>query len=199
MRAVPERTAVFAILCAPLLLSSAAVGAQEQPEVPRPTAPPPLGTASFVPPSDIDKQPLTAATFVVRAAITHMTEREIGTLARTHSANEPVKTFGEQLVKDHGVALAQLKQPAADARIALPGEIDAQHQALRDELAGLEGPPFDQKFLAAMVSGHEQAVQLFQAASQSPKLTPALRDYAASILPKVQEHARMARQLQDTL
>ena len=38
---------------------------------------PPLGTASFTPPPDQDKQPLSATSFVTRAAVTNMAEMEL--------------------------------------------------------------------------------------------------------------------------
>jgi putative membrane protein len=77
----------------------------------------------------------------------------------------------------------------------MPGEIDADHQALRDQLAALEGPAFDGRFIQIMTDKHDQAVRLFKDAADSPKLTAGLQAYARSQLPKLQQHADMAHQL----
>jgi putative membrane protein len=180
-----------------VLVAGLAVGAEDPRNVPDPT-PPPLGTASFVPPANIDEQPLTPQSFVVRAALISMAEMEIGGLAQSRSGSAAAKQLGGQLIKDHREALARLKTIGGQSKIALPGELDPQHQALRDELARLEGPPFDAKFAAAMVNGHEKALSLFQTAAKSDKLTPALRGYAGSTLPMLQHHAQMARELRSS-
>lgn len=181
-------------LCASIAVVGVASGAEDPRDVPD-TTPPPLGTASFVPPANIDEQPLTPESFVTRAALINMAETEIGGLAQSRSAAAAAKSFGAQLVQDHRAGLAKLKTIAAQAKIALPGELDPDHQSLRDELAALEGPAFDAKFAAAMASGHDKAIRLFKAAAGSAKLTPALRSYAESMLPTLEEHAHLAHQL----
>lgn len=188
-------TAARGILCLQILAVGMAIGAEESRKVPDPT-PPPLGTASFVPPANIDEQPLNSQSFVVQAALVHMTEIEIGTVAQSKSATPAVRKFGARLVADHGGALANLKKVAAEARIALPAELDPEHQALRDELNRLDGPAFDAKFASATVGGHESAINLFKLAASSDALTPALRSYAQSALPTLRQHAQIAHQLQ---
>ncbi|HEY5808167.1 MAG TPA: DUF4142 domain-containing protein [Povalibacter sp.] len=194
MTSIPTATSQT-VLCALLLAMGIATGAEDPRNVPDAT-PPPLGTASFVPPSNVDQQPLTPQTFVVQAALINMTEIETGGLTQTRSGSAAVKEFGSRLVKDHRAALAKLKTIAAEGKISLPGELDPEHQGLRDELAGLEGPAFDEKFVAAMASGHNKALTLFKTAADSDKLTPALRNYASATLPTLQQHAQMAHQLQ---
>jgi putative membrane protein len=186
--------ALRVFICVSIVTAGAVSGAEDPRNVPD-TTPPPLGTASFVPPANIDEQPLTPESFVTRAALINMAETEIGGLAQSRSGTAAVKSFGAQLVKDHRAALAKLKTIAAQAKIALPGELDPEHQSLRDELAALEGPAFDAKFATAMASGHEKAIRLFKAAAGSAKLTPALRSYAESMLPTLEQHAQLAHQL----
>ncbi|HEY6643255.1 DUF4142 domain-containing protein [Povalibacter sp.] len=190
-------SALRLFICTAAAAASVAVGAEDPRNVPD-TTPAPLGTASFVPPANIDQQPLTPESFVIRAAMINMEEIEIGGLAQNRSATPAVKEFGAQLVADHRAALEKLKSIAAQAKIALPGEVDPERQALRDELSALEGPAFDAKFATAMVDGHQQAISMFRAASGSATLTPALRSYAQSMLPTLGQHAQMAKQLQSS-
>lgn len=187
-------TAARGFLCLQILVIGVAIGAEDPRKVPDPT-PPPLGTASFVPPANLDEQPLNSQSFVVQAALINMAEVEIGTLAQKNSANADVRRFGAQLVKDHRDSFTKLKNIAAEAKIALPAELDPEHQMLRDELNKLDGPAFDAKFANAMVNGHEKAIGLFKLAGSSEKLTPALRSYATSTLPTLQQHAQTAHQL----
>ncbi|MFL6547072.1 MAG: DUF4142 domain-containing protein [Povalibacter sp.] len=182
------------VLCAHLIVCNA-FAAADQPAVP-PGDPPPLGTASFVPPANIDQEPLTAASFVTRAAIMNLMETEIGALAQSKSSNAQVKAFASQLTADHRAAQTALKAPAAQAKLAMPGEVDADHQAIRDQLAALSGPAFDTRFIEVMAWSHDQAVRMFQEAAKSPKLTQELQAYANSMLPKLQSHAQMAHTLQ---
>jgi putative membrane protein len=99
------------------------------------------------------------------------------------------------LVADHRAAQTQLKAPAAQAKLAMPGEMDVDHQKLRDELAALDGPAFDSKFVQLMTSSHDDAVRMFEAASKSPKLTQELQAYASAMLPKLRAHAQAAHKL----
>ena len=187
-----------AVLKASLLYAALSVGvvlaAENQPAIP-PGDPPPLGTSSFVPPASIDEQPLTAASFVTRAGITNLMEIEASSLAQTKASNPSVKAFAVQLIADHRAAQSQLKGPAAQAKLALPGEIDVQHQQIRHELAELDGAAFDAKFIEVMSKSHEDAVRMFEDAAKNPKLTPELQSYARAMLPKLQSHAQMAHKL----
>jgi putative membrane protein len=170
------------------------LAAEDRPAVP-PGDPPPLGTASFTPPPKNVEQPLTAANFVTNAGVTNLAEVELASMAQTKSSNPQIKAFAAQLIADHRTAQTQLKAPAAEAKLAMPGEMDVDHQKVRDELATLDGAAFDKRFIQVMTSSHDEAVKLFEAASRSPTLTPGLQAYAKSMLPKLQSHAQMAHKL----
>ena len=169
------------------------MAADTKPAIP-PGDPPPLGTASFTPPTKNVETPLTAANFVTRAAVTNLMEVELGNMAQAKSSNPQIKTYAAQLIADHRAAQAQLKAPAAQAKLAMPGEIDVERQQVRDQLAALDGRAFDAKFVEVMASSHDEAVTLFEAASKSPELTKELRQYASTMLPKLQAHAQAAHE-----
>ena len=190
MREAGIRTSIF---CASFFACSV-FAAENQPAIP-PGDPPPLGTASFVPPTSIDEEPLTAASFVTRATMMNLMETEAGALAQSKSTNPQIKSFAAQLMADHRAAQTQLKVPAAQAKLAMPGEMDVDHQKIRDELAALDGAAFDTKFIQLMTSSHDEAVRMFEAASKSPKLTKELQAYASAMLPKLQAHAQAAHKL----
>lgn len=183
---MPHRSAFIGLL---LMLS--AVHAQQ----PVDPTPPPRGTTSFTPLPDLEKQPLTPATFVARAAIANMSEIELGELALERSADPTVQEFAEQLVAHHRAANEELKTVAAQQKVALPGTVDEDHRKLEQELASLTKEAFDKRYLEAMVSSHEATVALFQAAQRAPDLPVNLKSYAKESLAKVEEHRKTAQTL----
>ncbi|WP_149539980.1 DUF4142 domain-containing protein [Siccirubricoccus phaeus] len=73
--------------------------------------------------------------------------------------------------------------------------LDQQHQALLQQLQGAPAARFEQLYLRQQVMAHQQAVDLFRnyaAAGEDANL----RQWAAATLPALEEHLRMAQQLQ---
>jgi putative membrane protein len=178
-----------------LTLFAVVVSAQDRTEQ-RQESPPPLGTASFIPPEgNTQLQPLTPENFVVRAAVTNMAEIELGQLALEKSADPGIRKYATQLIKDHQAAQAKLKGIAAAAKIALPGTVDEEHRAQKQKLAELVGADFDKQYLALMKAGHEQAQKLLEAAGKSADLEAPLKAYASETLATVKAHAVEAGKL----
>ncbi|MGH8177833.1 MAG: DUF4142 domain-containing protein, partial [Steroidobacter sp.] len=163
-------------------------------QTPDPT-PPPRGTTSFVPLPDLEKQPLTTHTFVIRAAVENMSEIELGELALARSEDPAVKEFAKQLVAHHKAANEDLKRVAAQQKVSLPGAVDEDHRKLKQKLTQLEGKAFDAQYIDAMSSGHDKAVALFEAASQSPKLPDDVKGFASETLSTLKEHRKTAHAL----
>jgi putative membrane protein len=183
---------VFAGLATAIQLASAPVFSQEQPE----PVPPPRGTTSFTPLPDLEKQPLTAATFVARAAIVNLSEIELGELALARSTDPAVKEFAEQLVEHHRAANEQLETLAKEQRVSLPGTVDEDRRKLKQELSALDEKAFDARYIEAMAAEHDKAIALFEAASQAPQLPTTLRDYAESASAQVKDHRKTAQGLE---
>jgi len=158
--------------------------------------PPPLGTASFIPPEGNTKlQPLTPERFVVRAAVTNMAEIELSQLALEKSSDAAIRQYANQLIRDHQAAQAKLKTVAATAKIALPGTVDEDHRKQKQKLEELTGADFDKQYIALMHSGHQQATTLLESASKSTELAAALKNYASETLRTVKMHAAEAEKL----
>jgi putative membrane protein len=183
---------MFAGLATAIQLASAPLLSQQQPD---PT-PPPRGTTSFTPLPDLEKQPLTAATFVARAGIVNMSEIELGDLALAKSTDPAVKEFAERLVERHRAANEQLKTLAKEQRVSLPGTIDEDHRKLKQELTALDKKAFDARYLEALAAEHDNAVALFEAASHAPQLPTTLKDYAEDALKQEKEHRQTAQGLE---
>ena len=46
-----------------------------------------------------------------------------------------------------------------------------------------------------MAKGHDQAVALFESASQAPQMTAQLKEFAAATLPTLKQHMELAHEL----
>lgn len=185
------------ILVALPLLLLYQLGAAQQ--TPSPQNPPPRGTASFEPPPSLaEDAPLTAQTFVIRAAIANMMEMDLADLALTRSHDAGLQAYARKMRDDHWRAQEKLRTVAGDATIALPAMPDKKHQDLTDALKRAPADEFDAGYVKAIVSGHDEAVALFDAAanSKTTKLPDAFRHYAAEMLPIIKKHRDEAYALQ---
>ena len=174
-----------------------ALAQQPQKREPIDPTPPPRGTASFEPPPSLaEDAPLTAQTFVIRAAIVNMTETDLAELALTRSQNAALQGFARKMLDEHRRAQERLRSVAADTKIALPAMADKKHQDLADALKRSEADEFDAAYIKAMVSGHDEAVALFDAAASSKTLPKPLQQYAIGMLPMIRKHRDAAYALQ---
>ena len=135
------------------------------------------------------------STFAKKAAVISKAEIELGQLALTNSNDKDVKDFAARMVEDHTAADQKLKAAATADNIALPKDLDPKHAALKKQLQGLKGDKFDDAYIAAMASGHDEAVVLFESASRSTSVPEDLREFAAGTLPTLKEHKQMAHEL----
>jgi putative membrane protein len=132
--------------------------------------------------------------FAMDAAHINMAEVELGKLAKEKGASEPVKSFGDRLVADHGKALDELKGIVKDKNITLPTQIDAKHKATYDKLSKMSGAAFDKSFAQEMVNGHKEALQKAQTAAKSAS-DAEIKAFANKMVTSVQAHLKVAQGL----
>src|SRR5687768_2570859 len=77
--------------------------------------------------------------FVTQAAVIGKAEIELGQLAVQNSKDKSVRDYAQRMVKDHQAADAKLKKIAGQENLQLPQSLDAEHQALKEKLSGLQG------------------------------------------------------------
>ncbi len=187
------------LLFTPALLLLCQIASAQQPQQREPIdpTPPPRGTASFEPPPSLaEDAPLTAQTFVIRAAIVNIAETDLAELALTRSKNTKLQGFARKMLDEHRRAQEKLRSVAADTKIALPAMVDKKHQDLADALKRSGADEFDAGYVKAMVTGHDEAVALFDAAASSKTLPKPLQRYAIEMLPIIRNHRDAAYALQ---
>jgi len=136
--------------------------------------------------------------FVTEAAIGGMAEVELGRRAAQQGTSDAVKQFGQRMADDHSKANAELMTIASSKGITLPTDVDAKHRAMIGKLARMTGPAFDKAYAKEMVSDHNKDVSAFQKQSANGG-DPDVKAFAAKTLPTLQEHQRMANDMNSAL
>jgi putative membrane protein len=132
--------------------------------------------------------------FLKDAAIGGMAEVQLGQLAKEKGSSEGVKNFGQKMIDDHSKANDQLKAVAAKENINVPNSLDSHHQARIDKLSKLSGEEFDRAYLKDQLKDHEADVKEFQREAQNGA-DPAVKTFASSTLPTLQEHLKLVKDL----
>jgi putative membrane protein len=133
-----------------------------------------------------DEKQMSDQDFVKDAAIGGMFEVLAGKLA-TQKGSEQTRSFGAQMVADHGMAGDELKAIAEKKGMTLPTEVDAKHKEKLDKLAGLSGAEFDKHYIECMKKDHQEDLAKFKAASTSLQDAD-LKAFAAKTLQVVERH-----------
>jgi putative membrane protein len=133
--------------------------------------------------------------FVHAAALGGMAEVELGELAGQKGHGDAVKDFARRMVEDHTRANDRLTSLAKQDDIAVPDELDQEHEAMRDRLETMSGAEFDRAYLQGQVVDHQKTVQLLEYEIGSGQ-DAEIKSFAAETLPMVLQHLQMARSIQ---
>jgi putative membrane protein len=134
--------------------------------------------------------------FIKKAAEDNITETQLGKLAQEKGSSEAVKQFGKRMVDDHTKASQQLSAVAPKMDVEVPTELAHGGKKTYDKLAKLSGPDFDRAYAKQMLNAHKEDVDAFQREAQLGKV-PEVRTFAAKTLPVIQEHRKMAEEMQN--
>ena len=134
----------------------------------------------------------TTQDFVTEAAMSDLFEIQESQLAANHG-NAATKAFAAQMVTDHTKTTNELKG-MLPAGVTPPTALDSSHQQKLDKLNGLQGAAFDKQYRSDQVSAHKTAVSLFRRYSKGGD-NPQLKTWAGTTLPTLQNHLKMAQDL----
>ena len=101
--------------------------------------------------------------FVKQAAVSDMFEIQSSQLAQERG-NAAEKSFAATMIKDHEKTTSDLKSMVSggELKMALPTALDSSHQSKIDKLKSLKGADFSSRYESDQVSGHKDAVSLFE-------------------------------------
>jgi len=141
--------------------------------------------------------PNDAVAFVSRAAQASMAEITAAELALKVSKDPATQTFARRMITDHRRSAAELATVAKSKSIPVPTALGAEQARKLEVLKGKQGAAFDRAYAALMVESHGEAVELFQANVANPD--GEIAAYAGRTLAALQEHSRVAENLQESL
>ena len=133
--------------------------------------------------------------FLLQVARSASMEVEMGELARHKGTHPAVRRFGERMVADHGQANEELRRIAARRQAMLPARFTHGQNSEMQHFEQASGVDFDRKYAAEMVKHHRDDLKDFEKAARDLN-DPDLRDFARRTLPLLQDHLRMAQDMQ---
>lgn len=139
--------------------------------------------------------------FLIEAARNSQAEIDLGQLAADHGTNGEVTKFGQQMAVDHTRMNNELRPLAIKNDIQMPGELDAQAKAFRDQLlqtSQRSGVEFDRDYMRRVIQDHEQNVSMFQREIGNGTNAD-MQSWAQRNLQMEQDHLRQARNISDRL
>ena len=149
------------------------------------------------PPASSSKLSSSDRKFFQKAAGGGLAEVAAGQLASSTSSSADVKSFANQMVKDHTKANEELAQLAQAKGVTLPQAPDDSHQKDLDKLKQKQGADFDKAYVKGQVSDHKATISLFEKASKSTD--PDIAAFAQKTLPTLKMHLVMVKGLQKKL
>lgn len=132
--------------------------------------------------------------FVKKVAENTKSEMELATLAQQKAADPQVKEFAQKIMTDHQKADEKLKEVAQQEKIDLPDRKSMGETTEKGRLDRLNGADFDRAYMKHMVAEHEQDINDFRKEATNSK-DDAVRKFASENLPVLQEHLKMARDI----
>jgi len=133
-------------------------------------------------------------------------EITMGRMAKEKGASDLVRTYGDRLIKDHEDADKQVQDLAKKDGITLAakptsGAIDhfvaSREQNKMADLSKKTGADFDKAFAEAMVDDHQRDIRKLKNAEKSLEQSD-VRELVAKLLPTLQQHLELAKQIQKT-
>jgi putative membrane protein len=148
-------------------------------------------------------QPMTTSSvndndFAKEAGQGGMAEVKLGQLAEDKGSSQAVKDFGKRMVEDHSAANEKLKDVASREKVTLPNKLDKKDQKTYDQLSQLSGEAFDRAYAKDMIKDHEHDISVFKDEASNGQ-NPAIKDFASQTLPTLEDHLKMAREMERTV
>ncbi|MBI3369863.1 MAG: DUF4142 domain-containing protein [Burkholderiales bacterium] len=120
-------------------------------------------------------------------------------MALDKASSPQVKAFAQHMVDEHGQVGTELDALAAAKGVKLPSDATLMQKARLKLLGASDGARFDQHYVDGFgVKAHEDAAKLFRKAASNAKDAD-VRAFAAKTLPTIEQHLRMAKDLEASL
>jgi putative membrane protein len=138
--------------------------------------------------------------FLAKLAHDNEEEIEMAKLAKQNASSPRVKTYADQLLRDHQSAAEQVKACAKGKNIDLTSaradmsKMKDEHKAAMGKLKSLKGSDFDREFVRQMIADHEKTIKEVTAA-RTRFNDPELVRLLDTLLPTLKQHLATAKDL----
>jgi putative membrane protein len=131
--------------------------------------------------------PTDANGFATAVAATDLYEIESAKLAASKGTSTEVKELAGHLQTDHTRSTAELRTAASQAKVTVTPALDAEKQAMLDQLKAANGAEFDRLFLQQQKTAHQKALAVVQSYAQGGDAAP-LKAFATKATGIIQGH-----------
>lgn len=127
--------------------------------------------------------------YIEKAAQGDLFEIQSSELALKQAEQPEVRDFAERMAKDHAISGETLKAALEGAQIQMriPTRLDQAHEAKLSDMRKLRGRDFDQAYMAAQITAHQEALQQHKSYVEMGD-NPVLRNMAANMAVIIEEH-----------
>jgi putative membrane protein len=132
--------------------------------------------------------------FITTAIQGNLAEVSMGQLAQQNGQSDGIKSYGQQLVKDHSDAHQKAVAAANTLGVTPPTEPTKKQKADYERMAKLSGAKFDQAFARHMARDHNKEIKAYERAAKMRK-ADAAATYASDTLPTLKQHLETAKEL----
>ncbi len=155
--------------------------------------------ASPQPPAPAKVEPLTDEQIAAITDAANSSEIAQAKLAQTKSKDADVKRFAAMMISHHGEAKqkqAKLKIASKESSVSTAMQVDAD--STMNALKGDNGKDFDKAYITAQIDGHQKVLDTIESKLLPNVKNPDLKAYLEEIKPRVEEHLKQAKQLQES-
>lgn len=150
--------------------------------------------ATHLPCAQINQLSANDMDFIEFAGEVDLTAIRLGQMAQMDAVSQQVKKFGLMVEQEHTADLKKLTAIANKTGGVAPNTLDDVHMTVVKQVKKFKGKFFDHQFLKAIVNQHENALISFKREADGG-FNPDLQAYAKAMLPNLEEHLKMAKQL----
>jgi putative membrane protein len=131
------------------------------------------------------------AKFLVNAAEINLEEIKLGQLAQQKGTMADVKELGKMMEQAYTKAMAETDTLAKKMLITIPASPTENALEAYKKLNNKSGTDFDKAYCGMMVSGHKDAISLFEKASTGLN-NDGIKQWAVNMLPDLRTHLEHA-------
>lgn len=140
-------------------------------------------------------QVMSASEYVATAGASDLYERTSSQIVLQTTTDPRVRSFAQMMISEHAQSTADVKAAAARSRVpAAPPMLNPLQTELVTQLRAEQGPARDAAYIAQQKASHNQALNVQQAYAMEGT-APALRTVAAKIVPVVEKHIELLKQM----